>query len=264
MTPLLAEKAEKNPFDFAESLFQQQDYYRAMVEYQRASYGLGGPMAARAQLRVAESLYLAGQHQQLLTQTATIETNVERMRWLRALSFAALNRPAEALKTQNSKDAALNLQFMLWRWQNQLLEQNLQKPRFQTYRPQKLAGPIMAGEIAQTDLQLLENQWPSSHNPWLAGLLSAAVPGAGQAYTGNWGDALSNLAVVGGLAGLSALAFSNDEQGLGIIGAALAGVFYGGNIYGAYRSAAKKNRQAVKSYLVLLKKVSFRYQVARF
>jgi len=80
--------------------------------------------------------------------------------------------------------------------------------------------------------------------PALAGVLSAVVPGSGQAYGGRWGEALSAL-VVNGLLIASGVELGRRDLwfGLGVVCVFEAG-FYGGNVMSAVNGARRFNRRA--------------------
>jgi len=78
-------------------------------------------------------------------------------------------------------------------------------------------------------------------DPARAALLSAVLPGAGQAYAGKYLDAFISLAAVAG-AGFGAWHFhGRGENGLAYTLSFFTALFYGGNIYGAWNSAAGAN-----------------------
>lgn len=81
-------------------------------------------------------------------------------------------------------------------------------------------------------------------NPWLAGGLSAVIPGLGKAYCGYPGDGLYSLAIVGGFGLLAYDSFRRHGASTlkGWIFGGATGFFYGGNIYGSVTSALIKNR----------------------
>jgi hypothetical protein len=81
-------------------------------------------------------------------------------------------------------------------------------------------------------------------SPALAGTLSAILPGAGQAYTGMWGEAASALLVNGALIAAGwQLARRDLWFGFSLV-AALEFGFYGGNIVSAAGRARRFNRLA--------------------
>lgn len=81
--------------------------------------------------------------------------------------------------------------------------------------------------------------------PWLAASLSAVVPGAGKAYSGQIGHAIATFTMIGVLGGITAESYyrsgKNDIQ-FWAAGTLLT-VFYIGNIYGSYFSVRVKNEQ---------------------
>lgn len=81
-------------------------------------------------------------------------------------------------------------------------------------------------------------------SPALAGVLSGVLPGAGQAYTGNWGEASSALLVNGALIAAGwQLAQRELWFGLGLVAMVELG-FYGGGITSAVGRAKRFNRLA--------------------
>ena len=91
-------------------------------------------------------------------------------------------------------------------------------------------------------------------SPLLAGMLSTIVPGAGRLYTGRLADALNTLFTVG-LTGWQAYeGFRRD--GLSSVKGwslgTLCGVFYVGNIYGSVISARVYNRDITDEFLATL------------
>jgi hypothetical protein len=80
--------------------------------------------------------------------------------------------------------------------------------------------------------------------PWLAGVLSAVLPGAGQAYAGSWQGAavalVLNAALIGATAELATrrLYFSAAAAGTA------ASIFYVGNILNAADLAQRRNERA--------------------
>lgn len=93
-----------------------------------------------------------------------------------------------------------------------------------------------------------------TRSPFFAGLLSTVVPGAGRLYTGRLADALNTLFTVG-LTGWQAYdGFRRD--GLASVKGwtlgTLCGVFYVGNIYGSVISARVYNRHVTDEFLATL------------
>jgi tetratricopeptide (TPR) repeat protein len=74
-------------------------------------------------------------------------------------------------------------------------------------------------------------------------ILSTVLPGAGQAYSGRWGDATAALVITGGLGTLAVLSYLDKQYvGAGVLGF-LGITFYAGNIYNGGDAALQFNRR---------------------
>lgn len=84
-------------------------------------------------------------------------------------------------------------------------------------------------------------------SPFLAGLLSATIPGLGKVYTGDWKDAIVSLIFTGGMAFQAVRNFNNHGSNdfrpwaYTTIGTG----FYIGNIVGSVKSAKDRNRKRI-------------------
>ncbi|MCH7764469.1 MAG: membrane protein insertion efficiency factor YidD [Candidatus Marinimicrobia bacterium] len=98
------------------------------------------------------------------------------------------------------------------------------------------------GKFHQPDNRLVDHLQPdreisNSKSPVLAGLFSALLPGAGRVYAGKWFDGLMGFIMVY-LTAASAIESSKRGNMFNkVFSYSIAGVFYTGEIYGAYRSA---------------------------
>lgn len=86
--------------------------------------------------------------------------------------------------------------------------------------------------------------------PWVAGALSAAVPGLGKIYTSEWEDGLYTFAYVALSTWLAVDGFekSGSKSVKGWLFGGLAGTLYLGNIYGAVESARRLNAVAEENF----------------
>lgn len=94
----------------------------------------------------------------------------------------------------------------------------------------------------------------STRSPFLAGTLSTIVPGAGRLYTGRLGDALTSLFTVGFTGWQAYDGFRRDgiSSVKGWTLGTLCGIFYVGNIYGSVISARVYNRHVTDEFLATL------------
>lgn len=101
--------------------------------------------------------------------------------------------------------------------------------------------------------------------PWLAAVMSAALPGSGQAYAGKYAAGLISLAAIA-VTGYGGYHFHNrGEWNLAYTCGFFAALFYGGTVYGAYNAALNANRTAddafnqafIKNHLPAYRPASF-------
>ena len=80
-------------------------------------------------------------------------------------------------------------------------------------------------------------------SPFLAGTLSALVPGTGKFYTGDWKDGIISMVFVGANAFAAYRGFNQEgvQSVYGWVFSAIGTGFYVGNIYGSVKSARKRN-----------------------
>jgi hypothetical protein len=78
---------------------------------------------------------------------------------------------------------------------------------------------------------------PQYKSPTLAGIMSAIIPGSGKMYVGEWGDGITALFATSLFAFLAYDNFSADHTTRAWIFTGLGAFFYAGNIYGSVASA---------------------------
>jgi len=98
------------------------------------------------------------------------------------------------------------------------------------------------GEFRPTDLRLIDPvHLPQSlelkKSPALAASLSAVIPGTGRMYSGRWFDGFMGLSQFLLYAAITNYAYQNDWEVLTAISGGITFIVYGGEIYGAYRTA---------------------------
>jgi len=96
---------------------------------------------------------------------------------------------------------------------------------------------------AEFDKLLERSKKPKTKSPFLAGILSAIIPGTGKLYTGNYKDGIFSLLVVGGTTFQAIRGFNKDgvNSTSGWIFGTVATGFYAGNIFGSVKSAQVYN-----------------------
>ncbi|GAB4171330.1 MAG: hypothetical protein Kow00100_12470 [Geothermobacteraceae bacterium] len=249
--PALAGDADRL-LDFADHLFAQKDYYRAVTEYKRFLYlHPDDPAAPSALLRMTRA-YLAGERWQ--EADATVDELLKRYPESREAGRAALLSAEVAFRQRN---------FSLAR--QRYGSAGLRYPELAGAADYRIAWCLLEeGDIDQARRQLEGLEAPQGQaladdlgrfatlprkSPATAGLLSAVLPGAGQVYTGHARDGAIafalNVAFI--LAGIEA--FDNGNEALGGILAFVEVGWYAGNIFNAVTNAHKSNRRLERGLL---------------
>ena len=246
---------DKSELGFGCALFAEGDYYRAVTEFKRHLFLHPDDMERpQVVLLLACALYLSGRHAELHAALGQDRSwaAVEAVRpwglYLDALAYSAegSHLPAAGIFRGLLDDRppdALAERILLRLFISQL--------RMNGYIDTTgisgagapfgaFAARMLPGLTATID----RNR--STRSPLLATLLSAILPGSGQAYCGRYSDGIAALVVTGGLALLTANAYSN-EYALGtVVGGILTAQFYAGNIIGANRAAHLYNVMAMQ------------------
>jgi len=97
--------------------------------------------------------------------------------------------------------------------------------------------------------ELLKYSSTTTLSPEHSALLSALLPGAGQIYCARFFDGLISFASVAATAFAGYHFYKKDEKAISYTLFFFSGLFYTGNIYGAYNCAATENKKrAIKEY----------------
>lgn len=241
-----------NLLSFANSLFAEKDYYRAITEYKRFVHLYpDSPLASEARLAVGLA-YFRGEKwdaardafQETRDSASATESARKAQLLLGESAYRGGDYPSaldyfDAFNRQHpsdpgSVDARMRAsQCLLQLGKNQPAES--QAASLLAARPADERATTFAREMQSADTL-------PSKSPLLAGSLSAILPGAGQLYTGRPRDAGISFLLNGSLIALAAIAFNNDEPVAGGILTVLELSWYSGNIYGAANGAHKYNR----------------------
>src|SRR5690606_34632281 len=82
--------------------------------------------------------------------------------------------------------------------------------------------------------------------PWLAGALSAVVPGLGQAYAGSWESAAVSFVLNGALIGATVELARRDFYAASTVTGLAGSVFYLGSVLSAADLARRHNQRAAE------------------
>ena len=272
-TMLLPFAAAEEPIDyytpenvrkFADFLYEQGDYLRAAGEYQR--YLFYQPQESeQIRYRIALCYRFAGQTEQAIQKFETLLRIYPKGRYV---SRAYYQIGATYFLTDQFEHAALFLYETLPRITDTQQHAEAEQLIGLSYLMQKQWSE--AGEIFKTlqgsEVTSVSQKAIVYHNfseagadlptrsPFLAGVFSTIVPGAGRLYTGKFGDAFTSLFIVS-LTGWQAYdGFRRDglSSVKGWTLGTLCGTFYVGNIYGSVISARVYNRHVADEFLATL------------
>ena len=223
---------EGQVWGFAESLFKGGEYYRAISEYRRLIHFFpDSPHYPAARLRIGEALLRGGEagraigHFDTLADDPAMAPGLGTVRYLRGLSRLELEREQPYPLREEGIAAAL--------------------------RDFKAIDPAWPGRRrVEGFVEAVENppELPEK-SPWLAGTLSAILPGSGSFYVGRYAEGSLAFFVNAVLIYGAVNAFEEDKEGLGVVLGALGLAFYGGSIYAAANGAHKFNDGAKSAYL---------------
>jgi tetratricopeptide (TPR) repeat protein len=218
---------EAQVWEFAEALFRQGEYYRAVSEYQRLLYFFPqGEHTQEARLRIGQAYVLGGEPDQAVRHFDSL-----------------LARPDPP-----SRDTTLYLRGIAW------LDRGADRPyslRIENIQAglrdfHGVAADSAEGRKATSFLQAMESPHDvPSKSPALAGTLSAALPGAGSVYVRRYAEGALAFFINALLITSTASAFQHDQSALGTVLGAFALAFYGGSIYAAVNGAHKYNDRAL-------------------
>jgi len=239
---------QRQVFSFAERLYAEHDYYRAITEYKRFLHlAPDAPEAPRAALRIGESL-LAGErwkdaesalqrvlssypHSAAAEQAGLLLSEVAYRQQRYSLASEQFRRLAETAKTPQASAQA--------RYRLAWSEIEQRKFAAAVEELNRLDSP-QADSLAAA---LAGRQPIAEKSPLLAGSLSGLLPGAGQLYTGNPRDAGLAFALNAAFIWAAVEAFDHDNEALGGILCFFEIGWYGGNIYNAVNHAHRSNQR---------------------
>lgn len=270
--------APENVRKFADFLYEEGDYLRAAGEYQRYLFYSSGLRAhlenvptgegtdsEQIRYKIAVCYRFAGQTEQAIQGFETLlQTHPEGQFASRAyyqigatyFLMDQFEQSAQFLRgalpqiadTQQHAEAEqlIGLSYLM---QKQWSEAG------KVFEALQRSGMLMVSEKAKVYHKYAEvGARLPTRSPFLAGVLSTIVPGAGRFYTGRIGDALNSLFVVG-ITGWQAYdGFRRDgiSSVKGWTIGTLSGIFYVGNIYGSVISARVYNRRVADEFLATL------------
>lgn len=231
------------------------DYYRAITEYKRLLILFPQSSKADNALFSIGMAYFRGEEYESASKTFSSlrgrfpqSSFVAKAAYHQGLCLSRLGKPEEASeafsaaatpaagRNEEAKAASFGMA-MAALDRNDITSSRSTLEQFVRQYPDD-SGVLRAKEaIALLDKSLT----PPYKSPFLAGTMSAILPGSGQLYAGRYGDALTSLLLNGLFIAGTVVAVQNDNYALAGVTGLIGLPFYIGNIYGASNAATKWN-----------------------
>jgi len=250
-TDLRAGDVAETTLRFANHLYSQEEYYRAIGEYKRylflAPEGGEAPFAA---LRIAEC-YAHGKRwsealgavEGFLGAYGSNPLAVQG-RLLKARALVELGRGEEAREElRHLLDAHPGDPVAAEVWYLTAISLARESRWLEADEALRQIGSQSGRFVAAQGMRQVLAEAPAakSKDPAVAGLLAAVLPGAGHLYCDRPGDGAIAFVFTGAFAWATVEAFQQDHQALGLGLGFIALSFYGGNIFSAVNVAHKYN-----------------------
>jgi tetratricopeptide (TPR) repeat protein len=231
---------------FANQLFTEGDYYRAITEYKRGLYVCDDDSTAQfLHLRIGQSLFLAEQYNLVLEWHSALghasEFPQETLLYGRSLfRLERFREASDVLDSMHFDTTSTDLRSQAHFYAG-ISYTRLEQPDDALNNFRRISSESVFANRAANYIDILEQHSDYNRkNPLIAGLLGV-VPGAGYAYTEHYGTALASLALNGLLSWATIDAFQDGDTAAGITYSIFATGFYIGNITGSVQSADRYN-----------------------
>ena len=237
--------------EFANYLFSQQEYFRAIGEYERFLFlypdNLQTPKAA---FRIVQCYFRGKRWQQAVEAADSFLRGypMSSLKWetrfLKARSFGEMGRGEKAREVYLSIIADRPggpLESEAWYRIGLSYAKDGRWLEADDALRQVGSGDPLYGAAKEVQKIVAEESQVKPKNPALAGCLGAILPGAGHFYCERPRDGTIALVFTGAFAFATYEAFKEDHEGVGVGLAVVTAAFYGGNVYSAVNVAHKYN-----------------------
>ncbi len=223
---------------FADILFQEKDYLRAAIEYERYLYYADDqPDSVLFKLGLCHQMrqkydYATKYFKKVMDIENSILSSQARQAYLYNLYKSGKFDSLKKIAKFDSSEVFYYYAACIH------ADENIEWQKFELSEKQLT-------KFKQLDSQRINKKEKS---PLLAGILSAVIPGMGKIYLKRTGDGLYSLGLTGLSAAVTARAFIKDLVVTGVVGSGITLTFYLGNIYGSYVGAKIYNKQLDKNF----------------
>ncbi|MFW6211242.1 MAG: tetratricopeptide repeat protein [bacterium] len=244
-------------YEFAESLYEDADYYRAIGEYKRYIFiSENGHKTPKALFKIGMSYLNAERWDEAMSSFENIEMRfsgktAERAMLARSLSlqkkrdFNFSKSINEAFLDSRSRDG-IGMNFYYLNAWNYIYEKEWNAARI-------IFEEIDGGVFGESSAQIAERLKISGNipqkSPVLGGILAAVLPGSGHLYSGKLWEGFTSMLMSGYFIYRTYEAFSANNNLDKVLFGAPAVVFYGSNIYGSINAAHRFNAAQTDGYI---------------
>lgn len=250
----------RNDLAFADHLFLDGDYYRAITEYRRFLFAVRGQdeNAPRAAMAIGEALMRGEKWDAAGRQYDGIATRTQRLDLRQQALFAAgraylldarpeMAKPRFRLLVESDDTPSELARDASWLLAWGHFDAGEFEEAYELFRRMAQSDGANAKDAQGVADALLEKNQLDQKDPVLAGLLSI-VPGLGHFYLGRWGVGLTSLTWNGIFLYAMTHAFLTQQWGLALVLAVFELGWYTGGIFGAVAGAMRHNRDAVRNW----------------
>jgi TM2 domain-containing membrane protein YozV len=245
---------------FADHLFADGDWYRAITEYRRFLFQVRGRSeeAPRAALAIGEALLRGEQYDAAGRQLDGVASRTTDMEQRRTALFGAgraylLDQRPELAKPRlrllaEDEEAADGLRHearWLLAWGH--FDAGELDEAYKQFSGLAEAGGRHAEDASGAAQALLDRERLEQKNPLLAGALSL-IPGFGHFYLGRWGVGLTSLAWNGLFLFATVSAWLTGNWGVALVLTLFEIGWYSGGVFGAVAGAMRHNRDVVRNW----------------
>ncbi len=246
-----------NTAKYADFLFLSANYREAIEEYERLvfTYEAGHDMKLRlvkAYRLAGEPLLAANRLNSLWANPETVSQHVSR----ELFALKVINNNFHELDHSVERNTLLSPEEKLFfRSSSALFQEDYIKAHTILNQPPPLSSNALSAYRSITNDALSQTY----KSPLLSGIMSAAIPGSGKMYAGNWEDGLLSLSIVGVSAWQAYRGFEKHGTNsiYGWIYSAISGAFYIGNIYGSVKETNRYNQQKKSRIKIRVEAVFF-------
>lgn len=244
---------------FADFLFENRDYYRAITEYERVIFMFpDDPLSQKAQLQIAMAYFMGEKWEVAIEHFQELATNYPNKELGKQSYFMVAEtyykkkdyqRAIESYKDFIVKyldDPMCDEAHIRLGWSFLRINNAIQAEREFRSLSSSSSKKAETEKIAREVKNINDIHYK---NPLLAALLSAILPGSGQLYAERPSDAITSFLLNGLFIGGMVESFENGNTIVGIILSGIEVGWYTGNIYNATNDAYKYNQRAKSNFI---------------